>query len=138
LKILVDTDVVLDLLLDRRSFSASAAAVFALVEGSRVEAALCATTVTTIDYLLKQSVSPRQARRALKGLLDLFDIAPVNRPVLEQAFHSDISDFEDAVLAHSAALIGADFIITRNMKDFRGSPIPAIDPNEFIAMADVR
>jgi len=133
-KILVDTNVVLDLLLDRSPFSDSAASIFALVENSEVEAALCTTTVTTIDYLLTRSLSRDVARMALHRLLELFEIAPVNRSVLEEALQSQMTDFEDAVLSYAANLIGAAAIVTRNTKDFRNSPVNALDPAEFLSV----
>ena len=133
-KILVDTHVVLDLLLDRSPFSDAAARIFSLVENSEVEAALCATTVTTIDYLLSRSLPRDEAKTALQRLLELFEIAPVNRSVLEEALQSRMPDFEDAVLSHAANLVGAAAIVTRNTKDFRHSPVKALDPHEFLSV----
>ena len=134
MKILVDTNVVLDLLLDRPPFSDSAARIFSLVENSEVEAALCATTVTTIDYLLSRSLPRDAAKKALQHLLELFEIAPVNRPVIEEALQSRMTDFEDAVLSYAANLIGATAIVTRNTKDFRNAPVKALDPAEFLSV----
>jgi len=132
-KVLVDTNVVLDLLLDRRPFAEAAARVFALIEESRIEGFLCATTVTTIDYLLRQALAPAEARETLQRLLSLFEIAPVNRPVLEQALCSGISDFEDAVLEQAGRLVHVDAITTRNMRDFKKSSIPVFDPPELLS-----
>jgi predicted nucleic acid-binding protein len=132
-RVLVDTNVVLDVLLDRRPFAEAAARVFALVEESRIEGFLCATTVTTVDYLLAQALPPKEARAALQRLLGLFEIAPVNRPVLEQALRSDISDFEDAVIEQAARLISADAIVTRNLTDFGKSSVTAFDPPELLS-----
>jgi len=132
LRVIVDTNVVLDVLLARRPFVESASRVFALVEQSRIEASLCATTVTTVDYLLTQSLSRDEGRQALRGLLELFEIAPVNRSVIEKALQSKIEDFEDAVLEQAGRLTGAEAIITRNTKDFRKSSIKALDPTELL------
>lgn len=134
MKILVDTNVVLDLLLDRPPFAESAARIFSLIENSAVEAYLCATTVTTIDYLLTQSVSRPRAKKALQRLMELFEIASVNRPVIEEALQSRMTDFEDAVLAHAANLVGATAVVTRNTKDFRYSPVKALDPTSFLTV----
>ena len=133
MRVLVDTNVVLDVLLDRRPFAEAATQVFALVEESRIEGFLCATTVTTVDYLLGQALAPEKARDALKKLLDLFEIAPVNRPVLEQALRSGISDFEDAVLEQAGRLVAADAITTRNVRDFEKSTVTVYDPRELIS-----
>ena len=133
----IDTNVVLDVLLARRPFVESASRVFALVEQSRIEASLCATTVTTVDYLLTQSLSRDEGRQALRGLLDLFEIAPVNRSVIEKALQSKIEDFEDAVLEQAGRLTGAEAIITRNTKDFRKSSIKALDPTELLSALEM-
>ena len=136
MKVLVDTNVVLDVLLDRQPFAKSAARIFAFVEESKIEGFICATTVTTVDYLLGQALAPAKARHALRQLLHLFEIAPVNRPVLEQALQSRISDFEDAVLEQSARLVGADAIATRNVRDFEKSSVTVFDPVDLIAATD--
>ncbi len=133
MRVLVDTNLVLDVLLDRRPFAEAATQVFALVEESRIEGFLCATTITTVDYLLGQALAPEKARDALKKLLDLFEIAPVNRPVLEQALRSGISDFEDAVLEQAGRLVAADAITTRNIRDFEKSTVTVYDPGELIS-----
>ena len=137
MRVVVDTNVVLDVLLARTPFVKPAASVFALVEESKIEASLCATTLTTIDYLLIQSLPRTQARHAIRSLLKLFEIAPVNRSVLERALDSKIEDFEDAVLEQAGCLIGAEAIITRNTKDFRKSAIKALDPVEFLSALEI-
>lgn len=88
--------------------------------------------MTTIDYLLTESLSRDEGRQALRGLLDLFEIAPVNRSVIEKALRGKIEDFEDAVLEQAGCLVGAEAIITRNTKDFRKSSIKALDPTELL------
>jgi len=132
LRVIVDTNVVLDVLLSREPFVGAGSQVFALVEQSSVKASLCATTVTTVNYPLIQSLPCDEARSALQALLGLFEVAPVNRAVLEGALRSRIEDFEDAVLEQAGLLVGAEAIITRNTKDFRRSSIKALDPTELL------
>ena len=134
---IIDTNVVLDVLLARTPFVQSASRVFALVEQSKIEASLCATSVTTVHYLLTQSLPRDEGRRALRGLLELFEVAPVNRPVLEGALQSKIADFENAVVEQAGRLIGAEAIITRNTKDFRRSSIKALDPAELLSAVEM-
>ncbi len=138
MRVLVDTNVVLDVLLARKPFAEAAAQVFALVEQSRIEGFLCTTTVTTVDYLLGQALAPAKARETLQRLLDLFEIAPVNRPVLEQALRSGIPDFEDAVLEQAARLVGADALTTHNVRDFEKSTVMVLDPLELLATVKAR
>jgi predicted nucleic acid-binding protein len=89
-----------------------------------------------VDYLLNQSLSRSEATRALLRLLELFEIAPVNRPVIEEALQGRMMDFEDAVLAHSANLVGAVAVVTRNTKDFKFSPVKAVDPREILSLLE--
>ncbi len=123
----------LDVLLEREPFVKAAVDVFCLVEESRIDAFLCATTITTIDYLLTQSLPTPKARDALRKLISLFEIATVNRSVIERALGSKIHDFEDAVLDEAGQMAGVDSIITRNMKDFARSALKVFEPNEFLA-----
>ena len=127
---------VLDLLLAREPFVQSAAKIFALTEQSELESYLCATTVTTVDYLLSQVLDKSEARAALLRLLELFEIAPVNRPVIEEALGSRIEDFEDAVIEQSAHLVGAQAIISRDTKGFKRSIVKVLDPTELLAFLE--
>ncbi len=134
MKAIVDTNVVLDVLLEREPFVKPAVGVFRLIEESRIAAFICATTITTIDYLLVKSLQKTKARNVLHRLISLFEIATVNRPVIERALISEIKDFEDAVLNEAGKMAGADFVITRNTKDFAASTLKICDPNEFLAL----
>ena len=136
MRAIVDTNVVLDVLLERDPYVKLAVEVFRLVEESRIDAFICATTVTTIDNLLVKSLSKPEARNTLRKLISLFEIATVNRPVIERALESKIQDFEDAVLDEAGQMAGVDVVITRNTKDFAGSALKVYDPNEFLALLD--
>jgi len=133
LRVIVDTNIVLDVLLKREPFVKDAVDIFCLAEESRIDAFLCATTITTIDYLLSQSLKTSQARDALRKLIALFEIATVNRLVIERALGSKINDFEDAILAEAGQMAGVDSIVTRNTKDFAGASLKVFDPKEFLS-----
>lgn len=133
MKALVDTNVVLDVLLDRQPFVTASAGVLGLIETSELQGILCATTITTLDYLLTQSLPRPVARQTLRKLLELFEIAPVNRVVLEEALKSRLTDFEDAVLDQAGRLAGAELIVTRNQKDFRNASLKVLGPDELLA-----
>jgi predicted nucleic acid-binding protein len=132
--VIVDTNVVLDVLLERKPFVKDAVDLFRLAEESHIDAFLCATTITTIDYLLTQSLPASIARDALRKIISLFEIATVNRPVIERVLRSKIHDFEDAVLDEAGQMAGVDSVITRNTKDFAGSALKVFDPTEFLAL----
>jgi predicted nucleic acid-binding protein len=127
---LFDTNVVLDLLLDREPWSKTAAELFSKVESGTVEGYLGATTVTTIYYLATKSIGAKQARREIRKLLALCAVAPVNRLVLEAALELDFADFEDAVLHEAARHADADVIVTRNPSDFKKATLTILAPEE--------
>jgi predicted nucleic acid-binding protein len=132
LRLLFDTNVVLDLLLDRTPFAEASEQILSRVETGKVSGYLCATTITTIYYLAAKTLGARGALTEIRKLLSLFEIAPVNRPILESALASDFSDFEDAVLHEAARQTGVEAIVTRNGSDFRHAEIPVHSPEEMI------
>jgi predicted nucleic acid-binding protein len=131
-KTLFDTNVILDVLLDREPFSNDAALLLSKVEQSEIIGFICDTTVTTIHYIATKALGPSAASQHIKSLLSLFVIAPVNRMVLENAAASKFADFEDAVLHEAACHAGAKYIVTRNIGDFKYSKLPVFTPLEFI------
>jgi predicted nucleic acid-binding protein len=134
MKVLFDTDVTLDLLLDRRPHSESAAILFSKVERGEIEGYLCATTITTIHYLAAKVIGLSKARSFIRKLLSFLQIAAVDRAVLDRALDVKSPDYEDGVVSESASGIGADVIITRNIRDYRNSTIPACSPIELLKM----
>lgn len=133
MRVIVDTNVVLDVLLARKPFVSAAVQLFGLIERGQVEGMLCATSVTTLDYLLTQSLPRAACRETLRRLLRLFEIAPVTRAVIEEALQSRMTDFEDAVVEQAGRLAGAEAVITRDMRDFRQSAIKTLSPGELLS-----
>jgi predicted nucleic acid-binding protein len=138
LRVLVDTNVVLDVLLDREPFVEDSADILARVETGEVSGWLCATTVTTLFYLIAKAANVATARAEVQNLLSLFEIAPVNRPILDGAIALEFSDFEAAVLHEAARQVEAQAIVTRNVQDFDPSEIPVYTPEELKAILDLR
>ena len=130
---LIDTNVVLDVLLRRESFFADSALVLAASEKSNCQGVLCATTVTTLHYLVGRELGSLASMEKVNDLLSIFEVAPVNRSVLESALKSGFSDFEDGVLHEAARQYGADCIVTRNVRDFRKATLPVYAPAQFLA-----
>jgi predicted nucleic acid-binding protein len=130
LKILFDTNVVLDVLLNREPHAIDGIKLFSAVENKIIQGFLCATTITTIDYLCTKAIGRKPAKQAINALLELFSIAEVNRKVLVAAIESDFSDFEDAVLYQAGVYGGVDGFVTRNIKDFALAEHPIYAPSE--------
>ena len=133
MKVLFDTNVILDVLLDREPYSEQASFLLTKVETSEIDGFLCATTITTIHYLIRKVLGKKVACQHIRSLLSLFTIAPVNRQVLEKAADSKFKDFEDSVLHEAACHAGAKYIVTRNTSDFKNSQLPVFEPLEFIS-----
>ena len=133
MRVLFDTNVVLDVLLEREPHAHAAAQLMSLVDGGQIEGYLCATTVTTVHYLAAKALGPKRAASLVATLLDLFQIAPVDREVVAGALDLGFADFEDAVIHEAAVLAEASAIVSRNGGDFKGSRIPVFDPTEMLA-----
>ncbi len=127
-RFLFDVNVVLDVLLDRPPHAESSAAAWAAVETGMAEGLLSAHAVTTIHYLVRKEVGIVKARGILSAILRVFAVAEVSRAVLQEALHLPCQDFEDAVTAAAARLAGCDYILTRDPKNFRGSPVRPLAP----------
>jgi predicted nucleic acid-binding protein len=132
-KVLVDTNVVLDVLLEREPHIAVAAKLFALADNGRLEGCVCATTVTTIYYIAARSFGRKRAYIQVRDLLELFGVADVDRSVLDRALSLDFADFEDAVAHEAARASGASAIVTRDGGDFVNASLPVFDPHELLA-----
>ncbi len=136
MKVLFDTNIILDVLLDREPFAEEATYLMTKVEKSEIIGYLGATTITTIYYLLQKSLGNKIAANKIETLLSIFEIVPVNRIILEDALKSNFSDFEDSVLHVGACHLGVEYIITRDTKGFKKSEIPIFNPVEFINVLD--
>ena len=133
MKVLFDTNVVLDHLLAREPYVDTAEQLLSLVDAERIDGVICSTTATTIHYLASKAVGAAAAMDYLRKLLAIFDVACVDREVLQGALDLGFSDFEDAVLHEAACKIGVTAIVTRNGKDFVRSTLPVLDPAELLA-----
>jgi predicted nucleic acid-binding protein len=133
-KVLVDVNVVLDVLLDRQPHVEASAAVWALAESGVIAGLLAAHGVTTIHYLIRKDLGAAKSARVMRTLLDVFAIAAVDEAVLKSALQLSMSDFEDAVAAAAARRAGCDYIVTREPKGFRSSPVPALTPEAVLPL----
>ena len=138
MRVLLDTNVVLDVLLEREAHVGASAAVLAAVEAGLLTGLLGATSVTTIHYLAARAVGARRARRHVETLLSLCDVAPVNEDVLRDALGLGFEDYEDAVLHEAARAARATGIITRDPQGFKRSVLPVYSPEELLASLRTR
>ncbi len=134
MKVLFDTNVLIDFLLDRAPFAEAATDLLSQVDRGEIQGVACANSFTTIFYLAQKAVGKADARHHVSALLSLLEVASVNRATLQRAADSPLSDYEDAVIAEAACQAGAQYIVTRNESDFARSAVPAYSPT---AMADM-
>ncbi|MFN8493274.1 MAG: PIN domain-containing protein [Caldilineaceae bacterium] len=121
-------------MLKRQPFAAAALDLFVLVEAGELTGLLCATTLTTLHYIVAKGGNTKLAVQSIQNLLQLFEIAPANRPVLEAAVILPFSDFEDAVLYEAGRHSNVNGIVTRDPADFKQPQIAVYSPNELIAI----
>lgn len=134
MRILFDTNVILDLLLGREPYVDVSEQLLSLVDMKRIDGVLCATTITTIDHLASKANGPKAARQHVRELLVLFDVAEVGRDVLAAALDLGFDDYEDAVLHEAAVAAGAVAIVTRNGRDLAKATLPVFEPAELLAV----
>ena len=134
MRVLFDTNVVLDVLLARPPHAAPATELFDFVARKELDGLLGATTVTTIFYLAAKAIGPQRARRHLSTLLDLFDIASVTRAALSDALGTSFKDYEDAVLHEAARHAGATAIVTRDPAGFTAASLRIYSPAELLRL----
>lgn len=132
-RLLFDVKVVLDVLLDRRPFADASSEAWAAVERGDADGVISAHAVTTLHYLNAKAVGIRMATDTTEALLSVFEVAPIDEHVLRSAVALEWTDFEDAVTAAGARRAKCDAVITRNPRDFKGSPVRVLTPAEAVA-----
>jgi len=131
LKILIDTNIIIDALANRANFAESAKALILSIANNKAKGYITTNTVTDIYYLLRKHYSDSEtARKQLETLFTIVDILEISKEDCKKAVRFPMSDFEDAILACCAERCSIDFIATRNTKDFANSPVQAKLPTE--------
>ncbi len=132
MKVLIDTNIILDHLLARAPFNTAAAWIFSQTEKGKLATFIGATTVTTVHYLVTKALGSKASYDCMGKLLRLFEIAPITRTVLASALLLKFTDFEDAVLHEAAIHAGVTAIISRDLTGFRKATLPVYLPDAFM------
>ncbi|MCL2880987.1 MAG: PIN domain-containing protein [Treponema sp.] len=135
--ILIDTNVALDILLNRQPWYTHAALIFGLTQQKYIKSFISASTVTDIFYISQKEHGKKAAREAIKSLLQVFSPATVTDSNIFQALNLEWNDFEDSLQYVVGKTLLADFIVTRNTQDFTSGSIPAVTPEQFIQTVTV-
>ena len=132
-RILLDTNVLLDGVLNRAPFSRDALEVVGLVESGWVEGVVSSCSLTTLYYYGRRAFSEDVIRKDLADLARIFRVEPIDSATVRRAVLRGGADFEDDTVIECAVSAGCEAILTRNVKDFRESPVPAVTPGEWLA-----
>jgi predicted nucleic acid-binding protein len=131
--VFVDTNILVDLLADRPPFSKFAIEIFDMAEKEQVRLFTSSHSFATTHYLLKKYVKEKELRELLCSLLDFIDLISINTSIIKKSLLSHHKDFEDAIQIFAANSISdMDFIVTRNLKDFKDAGITVLPPDEVI------
>ena len=134
MKLLLDINVLLDVVLEREPWAAESALLLDAAERGTATAFIAGHTITTAYYVISRNSSRHKAATAVTDIMRIATIVPVGADDFAQALVLGMLDFEDAVQAAAAAKVGADFIATRNAKDYRNSPVKPRSPGELLTM----
>lgn len=132
-RLLFDTNVVLDVLLNRQPWVAEASRLWKATDEGGIVGYIVASSLTDIFYVARRLAGLDTAHRAVQVCLDAFEICPVDRSALEQAAAFPGDDFEDNVQIACASHLALDGIVTRDPQGFMSSPLPVLTPLEAIA-----
>jgi PIN domain. len=129
----IDTDVIIDFLIDRKPFSREAAIIFTLIEQRKLKGHISSLTFSNLYYVLRKFESHNKVISKLDSLSKLGIILKVDDQTIKNAITSGFPDFEDSI-QYFCALESKkiDVIITRNIKDFRNSDLPVMSPGDFL------
>ena len=132
-KLFVDTNIVIDLLSRREPFFEEAAELFSLADKKQVELSVSSLTIANTSYALLRQMDSNKAKSVLRKLRLILKVLPLDDKIIGLALNDEtFPDFEDGIQYFTAIENGQQFIITRNLKDFKKSKLPAMSPKQFI------
>jgi len=132
MRILLDTNIILDIALGREPHFTDSASVFKKIDNKSIFGFVTATTITDIYYIAKREKGHQITLDFISSLIEIVDVVGIDRQVIIESLKSQLIDFEDAIQSVSSRLNNIDYIITRNQKDFTKSETKALIPKEFL------
>jgi predicted nucleic acid-binding protein len=133
-EIFLDTDIILDLLVDRKPFNKYSEALFELADSKDVKIFVSSLSFSNLFYVLRKHSNIDKAYEALINLKILVNILTVDDKIISLALNSDFNDFEDAIQYFTAKENGVDILITRNTKDYKKADIKIASAEEFLKL----
>jgi len=133
-RVLIDTNVLLDVLAEREPFYAEAMRIWTLAESDQVDAYVAAISFSNCYYVVRKHGGLRSAEKAVRLLRDVFTPVDLTARIITQAIDAGFHDFEDAIQFHSAVHAKAECLVTRNADHFPKAPLSILSPAEFLAL----
>ena len=134
MRLLLDTNIILDIGLKREPFYKDSADVFTKIDNKTTFGFVTATTITDIYYIAKKDKGHSLAIEFIGNLIQFVDLIGIDKGIIIEALSSNLTDFEDSIQSIASSYNGIDFIITRNTKDFKNSSIKALSPVNFLRL----
>jgi len=131
-RLLIDTNIIVDLLSKRKNFYQEAQELFTLADEQEIKLYISSLTFANTHYLLSKELNSNEARKVLIKFKLLVSILPLDDKILELSLSSDFNDFEDAIQYYTALENKINTIITRNKKDFKTSKLPVLTAKEYL------
>ncbi len=131
--LLIDANIILDVLMNRKEFVKDSSIIWKLCETNQMKGYISCLTFANMMYIMRKQLTPDKIEEVLQKLKLIFETADFSCSVLEKAVEMKWNDFEDAIQSATAEQIHADYIITRNVRDFAKSKVIAFTPTELLA-----
>jgi len=133
-RIVIDINILMDFLFKREGHE-KAAEIFRICLKGEIKGFICAHEITTLFYFLNKAVKDKiKIKKSLSCIMNRFEIIEVNAKILNKALISEMDDYEDAVIEASSVDKKVEYILTRNIKDFKKSIVNAITPEELLVI----
>lgn len=134
-KILIDTNVLLDYLLEREPFFEDAKRIMVSCAEGKVKGCIAAHSIPNMFFILRKDYNVRERREVLSNLCSIFDVEGIDKAkLLSGLANEDFLDFEDCLQMECAKSYGADYIVTRNVTGYSASEVKAIEPKVYLEL----
>jgi predicted nucleic acid-binding protein len=134
-RVLIDTDVILDLFFDRKPFSDDAAKLLSLCESKVITGYITSVIISNLYYLLRQKATHQTVSDKLQQLISITEVLITDKKIIQTSLSSKFKDFEDALQNFSAEMSGEiDVIITRNITDYKQSALGVMTPDNYLKL----
>ena len=134
-RILIDTNVLLDYVLTREPFYEDAKNIVIVCADGKIKGCIAAHSISNMFFILRKDYNAEERREILVNLCSLFDVEGIDKAKLMAGLQNEnFSDFEDCLQMECAKAYGAEYIVTRNVGDYKSSEIKAIMPKDFLRL----